>query len=164
MFRRRGRFSVLLLVAVGVAVFVYEWQHRDQLGFVKPQPVASAPSTAPDSALDDNARVAALFAAHRSDEVVEITGRVVKLLEDDEEGDRHQRFLLQVGEQPLLLLVAHNIDIGQRVPVTEGDELRVRGEYEWSEKGGVLHWTHRNPARNPRHEGGFIQLGGKRYE
>ena len=164
MLRRRGRFSVLLLIALGVAVAWYEWQHRDQLGFLEPQPVASAPSTAPDSASNDNARVAALFAAHRSGEVVEITGRVVKLLEDDDEGDRHQRFLLQVGEQPLLVLVAHNIDIGQRVPVTEGDPLRLRGEYEWSEKGGVLHWTHRNPARNPQHESGFIELGGKRYE
>jgi hypothetical protein len=158
--RRRGRLSVLLLVALGAGVLWYQWEHRDELGFSKPQPVATAPATA----LDDNARVAALFAAHRSDEVVEITGRVVKLLDDDDEGDRHQRFLLQVGEQPLLLLVAHNIDLAPRVPLTEGDELRLRGEYEWSEKGGVLHWTHRNPARNPRHEGGFIQLGGKRYE
>src|SRR5262245_12887221 len=113
MLRRRGRFSVLLLVALGVAVFWYEWQHRDELGFLKPEPVASAPASARDTAPNDNARVAALFAAHRSDEVVEITGRVVKLLDDDDEGDRHQRLLLQVGEQPLIVLVAHNIDVGQ---------------------------------------------------
>jgi hypothetical protein len=160
MLRRRSRFSVLLLVALGVAVLGYEWRHRDQLGFTQPGPVPSAPALAPD----DNERLAALAAAHRSDEVVEITGRVIRLLDDDDEGDRHQRFLLQVGDSALVVLVAHNLDLAARVPVAAGDALRLRGEYEWNEKGGALHWTHRNPALNPRHEDGWIELGGKRYE
>src|SRR5215467_4470834 len=138
--RKRSPLSVLVLVALAAAIGLYEWQHRDLLGFVKPEPVASDSAATPD----DDARLAALAAAHRSDEEVEITGHVVKLLDDDTEGDRHQRFLMQVGESALVVLVAHNIDVGERVPVAVDDELRVRGEYVWNDKGGLLHWTHRN--------------------
>ena len=159
--RKRSPFAVVALLALAAAVAWFEWQHRDALGYDKPVEAAAGSATA---APDDNARLAALAAAHRSGEEVEVTGRVVKLLSDDTEGDRHQRFLLQVGQSALVVLVAHNIDVGARVPAAAGDELRVHGEYEWNDKGGVLHWTHRNPARDPRHESGWIERAGRRYE
>lgn len=158
--RKRSPFAVIALLLLAAAVGWFEWQHRDALGFSKPIEVAGSPAAAPD----DSQRLAALAAAHRSGEEVEVVGHVIKLLPDDTEGDRHQRLLLQVGDTPLVVLVAHNIDIGARVPAAEGDELRVHGEYEWNDKGGVLHWTHRNPARDPRHESGWIERGGQRYE
>jgi len=41
-------------------------------------------------------------------------------------------------------------------------EITIRGEYEWNDKGGVIHWTHRDPRG--RHENGWIQFNGIRYE
>lgn len=102
------------------------------------------------------------FKDKRSDVIGEGEGRVIKLLPDDLKGSRHQKFLMKL-ESGLTLLVAHNIDLAPRVnSLREGDMIRFKGEYEWTEKGGVVHWTHHDPAK--RHPGGWLELNGKRYE
>lgn len=90
-----------------------------------------------------------------------VQGRVIKNLKDDNEGSRHQKFLVEVASD-ITLLVAHNIDIAPRAPVTEGDKVTLHGEYAWNNRGGVIHWTHRDPKG--RREGGWIETNGKRYE
>lgn len=92
---------------------------------------------------------------------VEASGRVAKLLPDDLHGSRHQRFLvvLAAGER---VLIAHNIDLAPRVPVRAGDTVRFRGQYEWNERGGVVHWTHHDPQQ--RRRGGWLELAGQRYQ
>lgn len=90
-----------------------------------------------------------------------IQGTVIKNLKDDQEGDRHQKFLVKVA-QDLTLLVSHNIDVAERVPVREGDLVNVQGEYVWNNRGGVIHWTHHDPKG--RKAGGWIELKGKRYD
>lgn len=90
-----------------------------------------------------------------------IQGTVIKNLKDDQEGDRHQKFLVEVA-QDLTLLVSHNIDVAERVPVREGDLINIQGEYVWNNRGGVIHWTHHDPKG--RKAGGWIELKGKRYD
>lgn len=98
---------------------------------------------------------------HQSDVVVEATGTVKRSLPDDREGSRHQRFILQLPSGQTVL-VAHNIDLAPRVPLAEGDQLTIRGEYEYNDRGGVLHWTHHDPGG--RHEDGWIKHRGKTYQ
>ncbi|MEL7054408.1 MAG: DUF3465 domain-containing protein, partial [Cyanobacteria bacterium J06588_5] len=43
-----------------------------------------------------------------------------------------------------------------------GDRVSVKGEYEWNDRGGLIHWTHHDP-RNV-HEGGWIDHNGLRYQ
>jgi hypothetical protein len=85
----------------------------------------------------------------------------VRLLQDDHDGSRHQRFILQLpGRQTLL--IAHNINLAQRVPVGLGDRIRFRGMYEWNDLGGLVHWTHRDPQGIE--DGGWVSHRRRKYD
>lgn len=118
-------------------------------------------STDASTATDGSSAVEDLFTQERSGVMVTVRGEVVHILPDDNEGSRHQRFLVELSTERTLL-IAHNIDLAPRVPLGEGDTVLIRGQYEWSEKGGTLHWTHHDPGN--RREGGWIEHGGTRYE
>jgi len=101
------------------------------------------------------------FAQGRSDVVLTQSGRVIKELPDDNVGDRHQRILVEL-DSGLTVLIAHNIDLARRVDSPRrGDPIRFKGEYEFNEQGGVLHWTHHDPKG--WHEDGWIEHGGEVY-
>ena len=102
------------------------------------------------------------FNNQQSDIQVQGQGRVVKVLRDDLEGSRHQKFLLQLGSGQTLL-ISHNIDLAPRINnLGTGDTVEFHGEYEWNSKGGVIHWTHHDPAG--RHVGGWLKHRGKTYQ
>lgn len=104
----------------------------------------------------------AAFESHRSNLQVEGSGRVSRVLPDDNDGSRHQRFIVQLGTGQTVL-VAHNIDLAARVASLKvGDPVEFNGEYEWNERGGVIHWTHRDPQR--RHVDGWIRHNGRTYQ
>jgi hypothetical protein len=92
---------------------------------------------------------------------IEGTGFVRRLLSDDNDGSRHQRFILDMRDGQTLL-IAHNIDLARRVPVGLGDRVRFRGMYEWNELGGLIHWTHLDP--HGVEDGGYIRYRTKTYE
>ena len=101
------------------------------------------------------------FDDRRSNVWLDAQGTVHRLLKDDNDGSRHQRFLLRLSTGHTVL-VAHNIDLAPRVPLVKGTSVNLHGEYEWNEKGGVIHWTHHDPQ--DRLDGGYIDYDGKRYE
>ncbi|GLR77326.1 DUF3465 domain-containing protein [Aliivibrio sifiae] len=102
------------------------------------------------------------FENHQSGLQIKGQGKVVHILPDDNKGSRHQRFLLKLNNQQTLL-VAHNIDLAPRISnLNVGDNVQFYGEYEWNKKGGVIHWTHKDP-RN-RHVHGWLKHNGRVYE
>lgn len=92
---------------------------------------------------------------------IEVTGFVRRLLSDDNDGSRHQRFILDIGDRRTIL-VAHNIDLAERAPVGMGDRVRVRGMYEWNELGGLVHWTHHDS--HGVEDGGYVRYRARVYE
>lgn len=104
--------------------------------------------------------IAEAYRERRSGVMVEASGTVERLLADDREGSAHQRLIVRLdGGQTIL--VSHNIDLAPRVPAAPGDRLDFRGQYEWNDRGGVVHWTHADPQG--RRPGGWLRHGDRTY-
>jgi hypothetical protein len=102
------------------------------------------------------------FENQKSNFQVEGQGEVIRILSDDLKGRRHQRFIVRLHSGQTLL-ISHNIDLAPRINnLHKGDVVTFFGEYEWNHKGGVIHWTHHDPAG--RHVGGWITHQGKIYQ
>ena len=109
-----------------------------------------------------NAAVERAFAEHRSGIEVTADASVTRLLSDDSvPSGTHQRFIVRVNGSSQTLLIDNNVDIGKRVPVAVGDSVTVHGEYVWNDQGGLIHFTHHDPAHT--HEDGWIERQGVRY-
>lgn len=111
--------------------------------------------------IDGEVLILQAFEDHQSDVMVQAVGVVDRTLADDLIGSRHQKFIVRLSSGHTVL-VSHNIDIAPRIPLAAGDEVEFRGEYEWNDLGGVVHWTHHDP--NGSHEGGWIWYDGEYYE
>ncbi len=143
----------LLLLAAALA-----WWSSDREHDAAPAPEDAASLAARYS--DDPLLTA--FAARHSNVQIESEGVVERILADDRDGSRHQRFILR-GPSGITVLVSHNIDLAPRIEgLRPGEFVRFNGEYEWNERGGVIHWTHRAPRDN--HRPGWIEYGGRRYQ
>jgi len=175
-----GRFKnklARLVVLVLATLFVLGRQYLDNLDDTSPSasqeqhqsgdnqskqraPVAVDASDA-FRGQDDAALIKRSFEQQRSDVWVESGGEVIKTLRDDNEGSRHQKFLVELVNGHTVL-IAHNIDLAPRIPLKEGDEVTFRGEFEHNDRGGVVHWTHHDPRG--RKKGGWITHRSKKYE
>lgn len=145
-YKPASRHSLLVLLAIALAVLLrYGWN----------------PTVAPPVGKATDTAIEQLIQSRASHTWVETNGNVTRLLPDDREGAAHQRFILRLASGRTLL-VAHNIDLARRVPLQVGDAVRLRGRYEWNDKGGVIHWTHHDPG-NPL-AGGWIERSTVRYQ
>jgi len=142
-----------VLIATAVAFFAFIF-----MSCASPGP-ATERRTAP---LVDDSPIGRAFASGASDIQVEGEGTVIRVLPDDLNGPRHQRFIVQLASGQTLLMT-HNIDIAPRIDgLKVGDSVRFNGEYVWNEKGGVIHWTHHDPQG--RHVAGWVKHNGKTYQ
>ncbi len=127
--------------------------------------VAAGGCAASNPAAEGGAGDAILAAAFRdrvNDLQVRGSGTVARLLADDDEGSRHQRFIVRL-DSGQTLLVAHNIDVAPRVEgLAVGDEIAFSGVYEWSAEGGTIHWTHGDPDGD--HAAGWLRHDAKTYQ
>ena len=111
--------------------------------------------------VDDNV-IGRAFDAGMSNVQVEGEGVATRVLADDLDGSRHQRFIVRLASGQTVL-IAHNIDVAPRLnDLREGDTVRFYGVYEWNEKGGTVHWTHHDPAG--RHVAGWLKHKGRTYQ
>jgi hypothetical protein len=127
------------------------------------QTTTKATTTAATKKSDTEAEyIKSLFDSQTSDVWVSGSGKVTRILKDDNEGDRHQRFILELSTGQTLLF-AHNIDIAPRIDdIAVGETISFYGEYIYSDEGGTLHWTHHDPDGSS--DGGWLKKGEKIYE
>ena len=144
--------KVIILLVVAAVVYGLEF-YQDQGGFTSDSSTRSQYS---------GSVIEAAYENRQSDVQVQGQGRVLRILPDDNEGSRHQRFILEL-DTGQALLIAHNIDLAPRLSeLNKGDTVSFYGEYEWNSKGGVIHWTHNDP--NHRHIDGWLKHRGKTYQ
>ena len=118
--------------------------------------------TSPSTFELGTARIQQAYQQRQSDIQVQSVGEVIAVLKDDNEGSRHQKFILEL-ENSQTVLVAHNIDLAPRIDnIQKGDQVEFYGEYEYSDKGGVIHWTHHDPSR--KHVDGWLKHLGRTYQ
>ena len=102
------------------------------------------------------------FQRRTSNIQVEGEGIISKILPDDTDGDRHQKFIVALNSGQTIL-IAHNIDLAGKIDsIQEGNRIAFNGEYEWNEKGGLVHWTHHDPNNN--HVAGWLKYEGQIYQ
>ncbi len=145
------------LVLIGLVFAAIYFGVRES-GFT-PQDQEASTNASGDSTVS---ALATAYQNQQSNVQVHGSGRVTKVLADDNDGSRHQRFIVQLASGQTVL-VAHNIDLASRVASLEkGDSVEFYGEYEWNAKGGVVHWTHRDPEH--RHVDGWIKHQDRTYQ
>jgi hypothetical protein len=148
---------LLLIVAIATALYIGYGKTNGFRQFTGAQPTYTSIEQSGSFDL-----VQAAFNEQRSGVQVQGEGVVSKLLADDTDGSRHQRFILTLSSGQTLL-VAHNIDLAPRIAsLKSGDRVAFNGVYEWNAKGGVIHWTHHDPAG--RHEAGWLRHAGQTYQ
>lgn len=151
-----GRIILLLAITLVAAYPWLQWSQRRDTGQGDNPPSTTAAIRFEDGVIEQ------AFGQRKSDFWVSQRGRIVRLLEDDNAGSRHQRFIVEL-ESGHTLLIAHNIDLADRIPdLVIGELIEFHGEYAWNGKGGVIHWTHHDPKG--RQQGGWIRYRGKTYE
>lgn len=144
--------SVVGAVALALfldAVLLGAWHYAHDGGGRTARPVPTTVSTAgPSPRLQDHTWV-------------QQRGTVVQVLPDDNKGSRHQRFIVQLASGQCLT-IAHNIDLAPRVrALRPGAEVEFYGEYVATPEGGVMHWTHHDPAGR---RGGWLKVNGATYQ
>lgn len=111
---------------------------------------------------DSDMQFSRAFSQRKSNLQLEGKGTVIKNMPDDKTGSRHQRFVIRL-DSGQTLMIAHNIDLAPRIDSLQtGDVITFYGEYEWSPKGGIIHWTHADPRNY--HVAGWIRHNGQLYQ
>jgi hypothetical protein len=104
-------------------------------------------------------RLESAFSHHASGEWLSMSGRVSRLLPDQNGRYLHQRFIVRCTSG-LTVLIVNDVSIGKRAPVRPGAEVAVAGQYIWNRQGGLIHFTHHASGGQP---GGWILYAGRLY-
>ena len=154
------RVAILILILAVLAVRI--WSHTTPTRTLPaPPPVSAGGASSPGPEMGaPGGELRRAVNEHAANVELETSGAVTRLLPDDNDGSRHERFLIRAAGD-LSILVVYNLDLAPRVPVHVGDSVTLRGEYIWNDRGGMIHWTHHDPSRH--HEPGWIDVGGRRY-
>jgi len=138
-------------------------ERRNRLSLVLAAALLPAACATPAQSADNGA-VCSVYQSARSRVEVVAGGTVTRVLGTQPGvSSPHEGFLLRLNSScDVTIRVEANVDFTGQIPLKAGDAVVVKGEYEYYSRGGVIHWTHRDPRG--RHEGGYVQTGGKIYD
>jgi cold shock CspA family protein len=142
--------TVAVLILLGLVLIYF------RIITVGPNQSLTSSSSAAEKVISD------AYQAQQSGVQVGGEGVVDRVLPDDDDGSRHQRFILRLASGQTLL-IAHNIDIAPRIEaLRRGERVAFYGQYEWNAEGGVIHWTHHD--QDGQHVSGWLNYNGMVYQ
>lgn len=109
---------------------------------------------------DDSDLVRAVNDQRRVDFVEGGNVVVTKLLPDDNNGLKHQKWMVRLSNGKTMQAV-YNSDMCPRVPLRTGDVIAIGGQFIWTKGGALIHWLHHDP-RGQRPDG-YVYVNGKYY-
>jgi len=116
-----------LYIALLIGIGIYGYAYNDP----------SKISTVTDEGVHGEQTLSKAYRDRLSDIQVTGSGKVIRVLRDDKEGSRHQRFILRLPSGQTLL-ISHNIDLAPRIDALhKGDVVQFSGEYEWGPRGAL---------------------------
>ncbi|WP_374078674.1 DUF3465 domain-containing protein [Bdellovibrio bacteriovorus] len=135
-------------------------RHRQEQIENRDQNSNSGASQAVDNSANDSDIVRAVNDQRRVN-FVEGGGMVVtKVLPDDNNGLKHQKWVVRLSNGKTMQAV-YNSDMCPRVPVKVGDVIAMGGMFLWTNTGALLHWLHHDPRGN--RPDGYVFVNGKYY-
>lgn len=156
------KIKIKNLLLLGLAIIIYGLAQQGGMNFNDASAQLESVDDASFQIESSDTSLHNAFISGQSDVQIQGSGVVTKLLPDDRKGSQHQKFILQTSVNHTVL-VAHNIDVANRISgLKNGDIVDFYGEYEWTQQGGVIHWTHRDTKG--RHINGWLKHNGKTYQ
>lgn len=153
---KRMSFSAALPITAAVLILLGLASIYIRIIPVSPNQSLTSSSSAADKAISN------AYQTQQSGVQMGGEGVVDRVLSDDNDGSRHQRFILRLASGQTLL-IAHNIDIAPGIEALRScDRVAFYGEYEWNAEGGVIHWTHHDP--DGQHVTGWLKYNGMVYQ
>ncbi len=153
---RKSVIKLIILLLISLST-IYFRQYQSHLSHE-----LTPKTTEKSSEFTNPATIKQAFENQQSNLQVKQSGRIIKILRDDKYGAKHQRFLVQINSGHKLL-IAHNIELSPRIDdLKEGETIIFYGEYELNNKGGVIHWTHRDPRGH--HPDGWLIYNNRKYQ
>ena len=153
--------KLIVIILVGACSALLS-TYRDKLSGNNDKPVTQSTQADSSGTLTDLATFKQAFDNQQSNIQVKQSGRIAKILRQDDHEPRHQRFIVQLNSGQKVL-IAHNIDLASSVEgLKEGETIAFYGEYEWNNRGGVVHWTHHDPRRS--HPSGWLLYKNRKYD
>ena len=159
--QKNNLMYIVVIVALIAAYLGLDFKQK-QITTTDSSAQSSTQSRSTDVMVDDQQKILQAYQQQSSNVQVQAQGVVKAILPDDNQGSRHQKMILKL-ENGLTILIAHNIDLAPRIDgLRKGDTVEFYGEYEYSQKGGVIHWTHHDPQG--KHINGWLKYQGKMYQ
>ena len=154
---QKNNLIIVAIVLLVAAYFGLDFKQKQNTGAS-----VQTSNTGNTVSVDDQQKIIQAYQQQRSNVQVQAQGVVKAILPDDNDGSRHQKMILKL-DNGLTVLIAHNIDLAPRIEgLKKGEVVEFYGEYEYSQKGGVIHWTHHDPRG--KHIDGWLKYQGKMYQ
>ena len=152
---------ILVVIILLLATYVsFDFKEKQNARITSSNTQTSVSNT--NISVDDQDKIMQAYQQQRSNIQVQAQGTIKTILPDDNQGSRHQKMILKL-ENGLTVLIAHNIDLAPKIEgLKKGDKVEFYGEYEYNQKGGVIHWTHHDPQG--KHIDGWLRYQGRMYQ